>query len=114
MGNPVTDATILGVQFADGLAQTEIMRYPDGVATFGRFGVAVEYEATPTQITRARMFSLQRRTLKLSQRVVGLTAVTYEYRCEVFASLEQYKRGVEKRRETEQTIIDNVMRANKV
>ena len=46
-----------------------------------------------------------------SQKVVRLT---YEYRCEVFASLEQYKRGVEKRRETEQTIIDNVMRANKI
>ena len=57
------------------------------------------------------MFALKRRALKRSEKVMPLT---YEYRCEVFASSEQYKRGVEKRRETEQTTIDNVMRTNKI
>ena len=57
------------------------------------------------------MFALERRMLKRREKVVRLT---YEYRCEVFASSEQYKRGVEKRRKTEQTIIDNVMRTNKI
>ena len=47
-GNPVAGTMTLGVQFADGLAQTEVMRYPDDVATLGKFGVAVEYEAMPT------------------------------------------------------------------
>ena len=57
------------------------------------------------------MFTLERRKLKRSEKVVRLT---YENRCEVFTSSEQYKRGVEKRRETEHTIIDNVMRTNKI
>ena len=47
-GNLVAGTMTIGVQFAGGLAQTEVMRYPDGVATFGKFGVAVEYEAMPT------------------------------------------------------------------
>ena len=57
------------------------------------------------------MFALERRMLKRREKVVRLT---YEYRSEVFASWEQYKQGVEKRRETEQTIIDNVMRTNTI
>ena len=46
--NPVTGTMAIGVQFAGGLAQTEVMRSPDGVATFDKFGVSVEYEAMPT------------------------------------------------------------------
>ena len=46
--NPITGTMTIGVQFAGGLAQTEVVRYPDGVATLGKFGVAVEYEAIPT------------------------------------------------------------------
>ena len=110
-GNPVIGTMILGVQLAGGFAQTEVMRYRDGVATFGMCGVAIEYEAMPTQITWARMSILEKQTLKLSEKAVRLT---YEYRCEVFANSKQYKRGVEKRRETEQTIIDNVMGVNKI